>query len=212
MIRGLRFVQGSQVDVQSLIGKQLVCIEQSASWCGPCRQAAPHFSSLAQKFAKRNVYFVGVTDEPESAARQFIKQMGSKLTYNFAYDPDRCMDAVASQCKSNGIPAAYIIDHLGRIKGNKAYHPMDPSFESALDVAANEFAQYKAKQQQQPSQQHKSSAPTTPREDWSKQTTEQIMARSIKDLRAYMTAHNIDASDCVEKSDLVKKIKGSKLS
>lgn len=101
-------------------------VEFWATWCGPCRVAIPHLNELSQKYAGK-VRFVGVSvsesisDESPYSVPQFVKEMGSKMTYNVASDrvkaddPHRMNQSWMNAAGQSGIPTAFIVNGQGKI-------------------------------------------------------------------------------------------------
>jgi len=116
-------------------GQRLVAVDFWATWCGPCKAAIPHMNELNQKFGK-DILFVGISDEQESAFNSGMKKSNLKpdsFTYALALDP-------ASMLKGffevKGIPhmAIWSPDGVVRWQG----HPMTLSEEDIEKlVAAN---------------------------------------------------------------------------
>ncbi len=116
-------------------GQRLVAVDFWATWCGPCKAAIPHMNELNQKYGK-DILFVGISDEQESAFNSGMKKSNLKpdsFTYSLALDP-------ASMLKGffevKGIPhmAIWSPDGVVRWQG----HPMTLSEEDIEKlVAAN---------------------------------------------------------------------------
>jgi thiol-disulfide isomerase/thioredoxin len=129
------WVQGDPIDLAAVKGEKIVVVEFWATWCGPCRTSIPHLTELQKKFADRGVVFVGVTDEDEPTVRQFVNQMGSKMTYTVAIDNNRqTSDGYMKAYGQNGIPCAFVVDRAGSIAW--VGHPM-AELEATLDKLAS---------------------------------------------------------------------------
>jgi len=203
-IDNLTFVQGQKFTLDDAKHKNIVVIESWATWCGPCRTSIPHLNSLYQKFGKRGVLFVGVTNESDrTAVTRFISSMGNKMTYPVALDEDGDMSSYESTYSIKGIPHALIIDHNGKVVWSG--HPMQSDFEDKLDVLANELAQFKAKQSSTTSSSGTSSTNAVKVKEMSEAD---LKALSIKQLIDGMKAANIDMTGCIEKSELIDRIRG----
>jgi len=203
----LSFVQGNKFTLDDAKFKNIVVLESWATWCGPCRSSIPHLNSLYQKFGKRGVLFVGVTNEDDrTAIARFISSMSNQMTYPVAIDESGDMAAYETKYSIRGIPHALIIDHNGKVVWSG--HPMQADFEEKLDVLTNELAQFKAKQSASPSS---SSAPppsSSSAVDVKKLNESELNGLSIKQLIAGMKAANIDMTGCIEKSELIDRIRG----
>ncbi|BDU74669.1 TlpA family protein disulfide reductase [Mesoterricola silvestris] len=142
------FVHGAWLKgkpVQALAKGQTYVLEFWATWCGPCKQAIPHVTELAKKYAGK-VTFIGVNVMQEgkdpkaidASVAAFVKSQGAAMEYRVCRDTrddgmkKTWLDAAGVQ----GIPATFIVDGTGRLvwKG----HPlsMDPVLEQ---LAAGTF-------------------------------------------------------------------------
>lgn len=116
-------------------GQRLVAVDFWATWCGPCKAAIPHMNELNQKFGK-DILFVGISDEQESAFNSGMKRSNLKpdaFTYALALDPASMLKGFF---KVKGIPhmAIWSPDGVVRWQG----HPMTLSEEDIEKlVAAN---------------------------------------------------------------------------
>ena len=56
-------------------GKLLV-VDFNATWCGPCKQFAPNFEAVAEKYADKALFYsVDVDQHPELAARYNVQSI-----------------------------------------------------------------------------------------------------------------------------------------
>mmetsp|Transcript_26830 Transcript_26830/g.39236 ORF Transcript_26830/g.39236 Transcript_26830/m.39236 type:complete len:165 (+) Transcript_26830:101-595(+) len=108
----LQNVRGGEVhepatlpDVEGLLIKagaqgQLVVIDFSATWCGPCKMIAPLFKELSDQFA--NVVFlkVDVDESPETAAKYSVSAMPTFLFIKGGEVVERMMGANPAQLQS----------------------------------------------------------------------------------------------------------------
>jgi thiol-disulfide isomerase/thioredoxin len=69
----LKDQDGQAFDMASLKGK-LVVLNFWATWCEPCREEMPEFSTLAKQYANQNVVFVGLAIDEASAVKDFAQQ------------------------------------------------------------------------------------------------------------------------------------------
>ncbi len=99
-------------------------VEFWATWCGPCVRAMPHMSELSQQYKDANIHFVGVNvwerpynEETLGKVSAFVKEQGSRLTYNVAYDGKnaKMADAYMKAANRNGIPCAFVVDREGTV-------------------------------------------------------------------------------------------------
>ncbi len=55
---------------------KLVVVDFNATWCGPCKQFAPNFESVAEKYAGKALFYsVDVDQHPELAARYGVQSI-----------------------------------------------------------------------------------------------------------------------------------------
>jgi thiol-disulfide isomerase/thioredoxin len=126
-------------------------LEFWATWCGPCKQAMPHLSELAKKFAGR-VTFIGVDvweeehskpgEDLKSKANAFVKEMGDRMSYNVCADSDdgymtsNWMKAAGQE----GIPATFVIGPDSKVDwiGHPLYleEPLSKILDGTFDVQA----------------------------------------------------------------------------
>jgi thiol-disulfide isomerase/thioredoxin len=97
-----------------------------ATWCGPCRVAIPHLTSLAKKYeGKVQVIGFSVWENNAKGVEPFVKSMGEKMAYTVAADklptptamPKDGLTALAYMTASgeDGLPTAFVIDKDSRI-------------------------------------------------------------------------------------------------
>ena len=186
------------------------------SWCPPCRSSIPHINSLYQQYGKHGVNVVGVTNETDEAKlRKFIAQMGAKMSYPVAVDTSDVMREYSEMSRAQGIPHAYIVDWAGRVRWQG--HPMS-GLGDKLDVLVNERKQHLAKlgstagasgagvagAEAGSTAQQRGAAANSLRA----LSDEELSGKSVKELMAAMKAAGIDTTGCIEKGDLIDKIKG----
>lgn len=99
-------------------------VEFWATWCGPCINAMPHMSKMSKQYKDANIHFVGVNvwernygAETLEKVTKFVKDQGSRLTYNVAYDGGdaKMANAYMKAAGQNGIPCAFLVDREGKI-------------------------------------------------------------------------------------------------
>lgn len=64
---------GSGASVDKL-GSKFVLLEFWATWCTPCVRNIPHLNELQEKFKKKNIQFISVTDETKDHIELFLKK------------------------------------------------------------------------------------------------------------------------------------------
>ena len=111
--------------VKDLEGDKVYIVEFWATWCGPCVAVIPHVNDLYKKHKDKGLVVVGQNlGEDAKTVKDFVKQMGSKMTYRVTVDtPDGAMAKKWLEAAGqNGIPCAFVVNKNGKI----AYigHPM----------------------------------------------------------------------------------------
>lgn len=99
----------------------LYVIECWATWCGPCIQAMPHISKLADKY-KDKATFIGMNvweklpadqsyDNVLNSVGNFVEGVGKEMSYNVAVDTeDRSFDKEwLKKAGVTGIPTTFVI-------------------------------------------------------------------------------------------------------
>lgn len=89
-------------DVESILVKagasnQLVVIDFSATWCGPCKIIAPLFSSLSDQMPDVVFLKVDVDENPDTAAKYSVSAMPTFLFIRGGTVVDRLMGANAAR-------------------------------------------------------------------------------------------------------------------
>ena len=179
---GLNFVQGS---APAMSTDTVVVLEFWATWCGPCLQTIPHLSEINTRVKDKNVVVVGVTQENnQSQIQQFVQRMGGKMNYNVAIDASGSLsNEFMAKYQVRGIPHAFVINKEGNVSWHG--HPADPNFETEIDKAAN--------QQMIPNPKNLS--------------LDEVKKLPVRMIKKILATHKVDYSDCVEKQDLIDRVK-----
>ncbi len=110
-IKAAGWVNGEAPTKESLQGK-VVVVCCWATWCGPCREEAPHLVTVHKKFADRGVVFIGLTTDGEESLdkiEKFLKKSGITWLNGWgAYETSKAL-------RADAIPAIYVIDQNGRL-------------------------------------------------------------------------------------------------
>lgn len=124
------WVNGTPPTAESLAGK-VVVVDAWATWCYPCRMAAPHLVEVSKKFSGRDVVFLGLTSEDEESLpeiHQFIDETG--IPWVNGYGPDAV--ETLGKLEAYAIPAVWVIGRDGVIVWNRDSRE---SLEDAIEVA-----------------------------------------------------------------------------
>lgn len=206
----LVFIKGEPVEIPAP-GNPLI-VEFWASWCGPCRAAFPHLSSLRRKHAGQGLKVVGVSMEDEAPSKAFVERQvrcpqclpehtrahshsrrrlpsfqGSNMDYSVAVDPgQRLAQGLMGAAGVSGIPHAFVIDRQGIIRHHG--HPMEPKFAAAVAEVCQEAAGGGADGgggAAPPPQQEQRALPAVT------QSREELMAMPVRELKAILTDRKI---------------------
>lgn len=101
--------EGSSYPLAATKGKILV-LNFWATWCGPCREMAPHFEKVATHFAEqKDVLFVAVNgDDDENLVPPYLEAEKPKINVVYGDGLDRLL-------RVESFPTTVIIDRTGQI-------------------------------------------------------------------------------------------------
>lgn len=146
--RGQAFVasalDGSTIDVGSMLGKRPIVLTFWASWCAPCLAEAPHLARLYRQYqaSKSPIAFVSVSIDDADGLddlRAVVRKLD--LPYPVALDPKG--RALALYAKGASIPLTFVIDRSGAViyrHGNFEAgdeEPLQRAIASVLDTSAS---------------------------------------------------------------------------
>lgn len=123
----LQLLDGSHVELASLLGKKPIYLKFWATWCVPCREQMPHLQATFDAHKDDLAMFaVDVAiDDPIENVRTFVAN--KKLTMPIAVDND---GSVSEQFHLNVTPQHVLIDRAGVIR--YVGHAVTPELERAL--------------------------------------------------------------------------------
>jgi len=92
---------------------KIVVLEFWATWCEPCKQAAPIIDRLRKKSNKKTTIFWGVnTDQGKTLEELKLAAKNFGMKYNSLLDPNM---ELSDALKIEGLPALIILDPDGRV-------------------------------------------------------------------------------------------------
>jgi thiol-disulfide isomerase/thioredoxin len=83
-----------------------ILVDRWATWCGPCIASIPHLNEWHEKYEKKGLAIVGVTDEPSSKVKPFMAEKGAKYVI---------ATGVKGVYQNPSIPHAWLISPAGEV-------------------------------------------------------------------------------------------------
>ncbi len=83
----------SEDEFKDALSQELVVIDFSANWCGPCRTIAPFFNSLPLKYTNVKFYKIDVDELPDVVQSSDITGMPTFISYKNGEEVDRVVGA-----------------------------------------------------------------------------------------------------------------------
>jgi thiol-disulfide isomerase/thioredoxin len=107
-------LDGTAQSLSQWQGKILV-VNLWASWCAPCREEMPGFSRLQQRFAAKNVQFVGIGIDSREKMREYSREV--PVTYPLLVGDATLLGIVAALGNSaGGLPYTMVMDTDGSVR------------------------------------------------------------------------------------------------
>lgn len=124
--RALRAVSGTVPTSLLAARGHVVILDFWATWCGPCRIAAPHLDALQARHPDSELSVVGVSTDDADAVAAFVKATG--IHYGLGADPD------ARLTKAFGVvslPTVVVLDKRGIVRDVAV--GFDPNIDDRLE-------------------------------------------------------------------------------
>jgi peroxiredoxin len=110
-----RAFDGTEVSLADYRGKVLL-LDFWATWCGPCRTTIPEILELHRKYGSQNFDVLGVSlDTNADALRAFISTYG--IPWRNVFEGKGWQSDIGQRYGINAIPATFVIDREGNIRG-----------------------------------------------------------------------------------------------
>jgi peroxiredoxin len=126
-------IDGLQISLADLQGRPAVLIFWTA-WCPICKEEAPLFNAVAEKYEPRGVHVLGINIKDSVARTQGgIKDFG--IRYTVARDADA---SVAHRYRVTGTPTIVLLDRLGVVQyfGNELPSDYNERLDAMLAAGA----------------------------------------------------------------------------
>lgn len=102
-------LDGKSYNLDSLRGS-VVLLNFWANWCPPCRKEMPDMEKLHQRFEKKGLVVLAVSDEKRETVEKFLAE--HHYTFSMLLDPDR---KVNDTFNVEGIPKSFLFDRKGKL-------------------------------------------------------------------------------------------------
>ena len=102
-------LDGKSYNLDGLRGR-VVLLNFWATWCPPCRKEMPDMEKLHQRFEKKGLVVLAVSDEKRETVEKFLAE--HPYTFPILLDPDR---KVSDTFDVEGIPKSFLFDRKGKL-------------------------------------------------------------------------------------------------
>ena len=123
-------VNGKQMSLRDFRGKY-VYIDMWATWCGPCQKELPYLKKLEEKFRGRNIAFVGLSIDADTAKWEARVKSGELCGTQLHIGRGSKFQA---DYRISGIPRFILLDPNGRIVNPDMTRPSSDDTEKILNA------------------------------------------------------------------------------
>ena len=117
-------INGKKYTLESFKG-HYVFVEFWATWCAPCVQELPYFTTLASEFRSKNVKFISISiDSNLDEWKKFISDRDDEVIE--LINTKSFKAKFMSDYEMNGVPRFMLFDQLGKVVNTKMPRPSDP--------------------------------------------------------------------------------------
>ena len=123
-------INGKQMSLRDFRGKY-VYIDMWATWCGPCQKELPFLKKLEEKYAGRNIVFVGLSIDADKAKWEARVKSGELCGTQLYIGRGSKFQA---DYRISGIPRFILLDPNGRIVNPDMTRPSSEDTEKILNA------------------------------------------------------------------------------
>jgi thiol-disulfide isomerase/thioredoxin len=109
----LNTLSGEKISLHDTRGRY-VLLNMWASWCGPCREEAPHLVQIDQTYPDKKLTVLGVNMTSQELGVKDVHDFVQKYSIGYPVLLDK-NGKVMSDYHIIGIPTSYLLDQQGRI-------------------------------------------------------------------------------------------------
>lgn len=123
--------KGGTTSLKDLRGKY-VYIDVWATWCRPCIGEIPHLQKLEREFHNKNIEFVSISVDKESAKGKWKKMIADKKMSGVQLFATQG-DSFSKDFNINSIPRFILLDPKGNVVKSNAPRPSSPDIKKVLN-------------------------------------------------------------------------------
>ena len=123
--------KGGKTSLKDLRGKY-VYIDVWATWCRPCLGEIPHLQKLEEAFKGKNIQFLSISVDRETAKEAWKKMIVSKKMGGIQLFATKG-DSFAKEYRINSIPRFILLDPKGMVVKENMSRPSDPKTKELLN-------------------------------------------------------------------------------